>query len=131
MNSALEVVQGFYSAFGEGDMEKAFSFFSEDVEWRLVGPSTIPYFGTYSGIDGVKEFFAILDEHEQIDEFQPIEFLEGANSVTVLGKESCSSKASGKSFQTEWAEIFWVSDGKITRFLEYIDTVPMDAAYKT
>jgi len=130
MKSAMEVVQGFYSAFDNGEIEKAFSFFSEDIEWRLVGPSTIPYFGTYSGIDEVKEFFATLAEHEQINEFQPLEFLEGVHTVTVLGKESCSSKASGKSFKTEWAHIFSVNEGKITRFLEYIDTVPMDAAYK-
>lgn len=129
MKSSLEAVRSFYVAIGEANMEKLFSLLSEDIEWRLVGPSTIPYFGTYSGIEEVKKFFAILDKSERVDGFHPLEFLEGANTVTVLGRESCCSKVSGKSFQTEWAHIFTVYDGKITRFVEYTDTAPIAAAY--
>lgn len=130
MASALETVQGFYGALGEGNVETAFSFFSEDVEWRLVGSSNIPYFGTYHGIAGVQEFFSRHDEHEHIENLQPLEFLEGKNSVTVLGTETCRAKATNKTFDAEWAHIISVHEGKITRFLEYIDTAPMEAAYK-
>jgi ketosteroid isomerase-like protein len=84
-SAALDVVQEFYSFFRDGNMAKVFALLSEDIVWRLVGPTTIPYFGTYCGIREVKRFFAILDEYEQIDEFRPVKFLEGVNSVTVLG----------------------------------------------
>lgn len=130
MSSALETVQGFYGALDTGDVETLFSCFSEDVEWRLVGSSNIPYFGTYHGIKGVQDFFARHDEHEQIEALHVLEFMEGTDSITVLGTESCRAKHTNKTFQAEWAHIISVSDGKITRFLEYIDTAPMEAAYK-
>lgn len=131
MSSALETAQGFYGALGEGDMEKMFSFFAENVEWRLVGSTNIPYFGTYQGIEGVQDFFTRHDEHEQIEDLQILEFLEGNDAVTVLGTESCRAKHTNKTFQAEWAHIISVRNGKITRFLEYIDTAPMEAAYNS
>ena len=128
--NALELAHKVYENFGKGDLPGVLACLSPNIEWQLIGPDSIPYFGTYLGIEGVQTFFNKLFEHEEILEFVPEQFIDNANSVAVLGYERCRSKNSGKEFRAHWVQVFDVQDGLVVRWREYIDTAPMVEAYR-
>jgi len=68
----LEVVQGIYAAFGEGNMKKMASLFSED--WVGTVPESVPNSGTYHGANN---FIKIVEKNS----CSFARFFNGANSV--------------------------------------------------
>jgi ketosteroid isomerase-like protein len=128
--SVMEIVQKFYECFHADDYDSLYSLIDDDICFRLVGPKLIPYFDEYHGKAGVAEFVQRLSNSEDLDYFEPLEFLPGEDHVTVLGRERCVSKKTGKGFETQWAHVFFVKHEKIAKFIEYIDTFPMVRAYE-
>lgn len=126
----IDLVKKFYECFGKGDLPGVLQCLSANVKWKLVGPSTIPYFGEYTGTEGVRNFFANLFEVEDVLEFIPEQFIDGGDSVVVRGRERCRAKNTGKEFSVEWAQVFESKDGVITEWCEYIDTASIEDAYK-
>jgi ketosteroid isomerase-like protein len=100
--SAKELARRIYQCFGKGDLAGVLDTLSEDVVWELVGPHSIPYFGRYSGRDGVKDFFAALFENEEILEFLPEQFIGTGDTVAVIGRERCRAKRTGREFSVRW-----------------------------
>lgn len=126
------VVRDFYACIGSGDIPRALSLLSPDVMWRLHGPETVPYFGTFHGPEGVAEFFNTLDRVEQLDAFEPTEYIPASNGthVFVRGHETATSRANGRSFSSQWLHVFEVVDGRISSFEEFIDSAAVAAAYR-
>ena len=128
--SSVEIAHKFYSCFNSDDLDSLYLIVNYDISFKLIGPKSIPYFGEYHGKTGIVEFVQRWSDSEVLDYFEPLEFLPGKNHVTVLGHEKCFSKKTGKSFETQWAHVFILKNGKISKFIEYIDTFPMVRAYE-
>ena len=59
---------------------------------------------------------------DDIHAFEPREFIEAGEDVTVLGRESSTARDTQKPFETEWEHVFTVQDGKITRWRGFFNT---------
>ncbi|HEY6141006.1 MAG TPA: nuclear transport factor 2 family protein [Thermoanaerobaculia bacterium] len=125
----VDVVKQFYSSIASGDIPTMMSLLSPEISWSIAGPASVPYFGSYRGLKGVEEFFARLDEAEEINEFAPTEFFESGDTVFVRGAERCTSRKTGRSFSSAWIHIFHLTGGRIDSFEEFIDTAAVAAAY--
>jgi hypothetical protein len=114
------VIQQAYAAFGQGDIPAFLSLLTDDVEWSLPGPSVIPWAGTRHGQEGVTEFFSLIGETLEFEHFEPREFVAQGDTVVVLGYERSLVKATGRTFEQEWAHVYKLRDGKIAegRFIE-------------
>ncbi|MGH2598551.1 MAG: nuclear transport factor 2 family protein, partial [Dehalococcoidia bacterium] len=89
-----------------------------------------PLAGTRRGRDQVADWFAALDEAEEILRFEPREFFADGNMVLVLGFEQVRVRATGRTYENHWAFVFTVREGKITQLRAYHDTAAMAAAYR-
>lgn len=69
-----------------------------------------------------------LAESDDIQKFEPREFLEGPNHVTVLGWEQTQPRPNGKVFESEWVHVFTLRDGKVSRWIGTLDTAAYVAA---
>ncbi len=58
----------------------------------------------------------------------PDEFIDGGDTVVVLGKYSGTYKATGKSFRANFAHVWKVREGKAVRFVQYVDTLIVQRA---
>src|SRR5918998_5266448 len=116
----LDVVRRFYGAFGRGDIPAALDLLADDVEWTFRAPSVIPFAGTRRGREGVAEFFSLVGETLEFQQFEPREFVGQGDTVVVLGYERSLVKATGHRFEQEWAHVYTLRDGKIAtgRFFE-------------
>ncbi len=117
-NSA--VVRQAYEAFGRGDIPGVLDLLTDDVVWTLQGPSPIPFAGTHRGREGIAEFFSLVAEALEFEQFEPREFVAQGDTVVVLGYERSLAKATGRPLEQEWAHVYTLRDGKIAtgRFFE-------------
>ena len=128
MNTPIQLVQQAYAAFGRGDLEGILALCTDDVDWRFLASAGIPYAGRCTGKQQVKAWFGKLAESDDIQKFEPREFLEGPNHVTVLGWEQTAPRPNGKVFESDWVHVFNVRDCKISRWIGTLDTAAHVAA---
>ena len=87
----VAVLQQGYEAFGRGDIPAVLELLTEDVEWTMQGPSVISFAGTFRGREGIEEFFSLLDETVEFEQFEPRKFIGQGDTVVVLGRPVCLS----------------------------------------
>jgi hypothetical protein len=118
----VDTVQEAYAAVGRGDIPALLDLLTEDVEWALQGPAVIPFAGTRYGREGVAEFFSLLGETVEFQEFEPREFVAQGDTVVVLGFERNLIKPTGRTFEQEWAHVYTLRDGKVAKHRALEDT---------
>ena len=116
----VDVVQQGYEAFGRGDIPAVLELLTDDVVWTEQGPSVIPFAGTFRGREGIAEFFTLLDETLEFEQFEPRKFVGQGDTVVVVGYERSVVKQTGRRFEQEWAHVYTLRAGKIAtgRFFE-------------
>lgn len=122
MSTATEIVQQVYAAFGQGDVPAILSMVADDVDWEFVGSPGLAYAGNRRNHAGVADFFAAISRIDDIQAFEPREFLDAGTHVTVLGWEKATALDTGKDFESEWVHVFTVNDGKVTRWRGFFNT---------
>ena len=122
MRTALTVVQRVYEAFGRGDVAGILEMVAEEVDWEFVGSAALTYAGRRLNREEVADFFAAVARADEIHRFEAQEFIEAGEHVTVLGWESSTARDTGKSFQSAWAHVFTVRNGRITRWRGFFNT---------
>jgi len=126
----VQTVKEAYAAFERGDIPSLLNLVSEDVEWSLPGPSDIiPFAGEFRGREGVGRFFAALGGAEDVEIFEPQEFVAQGDKVVTTGRYRGRIKATGQADDIEFVHVFTVRDGRITNYRQYNDTAPSLAAY--
>jgi uncharacterized protein len=126
----VQTVKEAYAAFERGDITSLLNLVSEDVEWHMPGPSDIiPFAGEFRGREGVGRFFAALGGAEDVEIFEPREFVAQGDKVVVMGRYRGRIKATGQVDDIEFVHVFNVRDGRITNYRQYNDTAPTVAAY--
>jgi len=127
----VAVIQAAYAAFGRGDIAGVVDRVTEDVEWEGARGTAerLPFGGRHRGKGGVEQFFAALGEHVEFQSFRPKEFIAQGDRVVALGDYEARARKTGRSYRAEWAMVFTLRDGKVTRFEEYTDTAAVLAAF--
>jgi ketosteroid isomerase-like protein len=118
----LNAVKAVYAAFATGDIPTVLGSLSPDIAWTEA--EGFPYGGTYHGPRAVLEgvFMRLGSEW---DGFAAVadEFIDGGDTVVVLGKYSGKYKTTGKSMHVNFAHVWKMQDGKATQFIQYVDTL--------
>jgi len=124
-----QVVRDAYEAFGRGDIPALLALLDRSIEWTAVVGSRTPTSGTRYGPDGVATFFQQLAASIDFKRFEPREFIAQGDKVVTLGYYNGQAKETGRSFESEWAMVFTVRDGRIARFVEFADSAGLNHAF--
>ncbi|MBV8484750.1 MAG: nuclear transport factor 2 family protein [Verrucomicrobia bacterium] len=122
MSTALDVVRQGYAAFGRHDIPTLLKLVADEVDWQEICPGSLPYSGQRRNPAEVGEFFAAINQAEEITVFEPREFIEAGENVTVLGYLEGTARDTEQRFQTEWVHVFTVQNSKITRWRGFTNT---------
>jgi ketosteroid isomerase-like protein len=123
---STDIAKSLYASFRRQDAESVLDLFADDA--ILYGPTTskeiLPWGGTYNGRKGVKQFFKLLGEGLDIEQFDIIDFIGEREKVAVLGFIRGKAKMTQKSFETYFAHIIRVhrDNGKIVEFRSFNDS---------
>lgn len=126
----VQVVQEMFAALGRRDIAGVLDRLGDDIEWRIAGPSELPYAGIHRGRDEVARFFQTFGQAAEFEVFEPREYFSKGDKVVVLGYERQRIRATGRVVETEWAMVFEVRGGRITKFHNYVDTHAVAEAHR-
>lgn len=126
-----KLIQDTYAAFKRGDIAAVLNAMSDDISWFLPGPQDIPVAGRRRGRQQVSQFFATLAEMQETEEFEPKQFIAQGDLVVALGHYRWLIKSTGRRFESDFAHVFTVKNGKVVSFHEYFDTHAGVQAYSS
>jgi ketosteroid isomerase-like protein len=126
-----KIVQDVYGAFGRGDIQTVLNAMDDRVAWKPITGAAphVPHAGERHGKASVAEFFKILADAVRFDRFDPQRFVAQGDTVVALGRYTGVAKTTGKSFNSEWAMVFTLRNGKIEHFQEFTDSASVNAAW--
>jgi hypothetical protein len=128
--NSLAVVQHAYQSFQRGDVPAVLDVIADDIEWDTPKVVGAPFGGSYRGRAAVAGFFRELSAAEDVEVFEPREFITEGERVAAVVTYRSRIKATGRLNETTLAHLFTVRGGKITRFLELYDTAAVERAYQ-
>jgi uncharacterized protein len=122
MGEGLHVVQQAYEAFARRDIPALLNLVADEVDWKVVGPASLLHCSLRRNPTEVADFFTDLGSVEELTVFEPREFMEAGENVTVLGYLEAYTRDTNQKFQSEWVNVFTVQNGKITRYRGFSNT---------
>jgi uncharacterized protein len=126
----LEVIRNVYAAFGRGDLEGILARLDPQVSWRTPGPPDLPTAGLRHGVAAVREFFGLLLNTLDIQDFRPADFLAQDDKVVVLGTSREGPKGTGRLVDFRWVHVFRLRNGQIVEFEEPADVSALVEAFR-
>ena len=126
----IAIVQEAYNNFRTGNIPALLALLSDDVIWQLPVMENVPFSGKRTTPAGVGEFFALLGENEEPLRFEPRAMVAQGDKVVSLGYYQWRLKANGREFESDFAHVFTIRNGKVVAFQEYTDTAVCAAAYQ-
>lgn len=127
--TALDVAKKMYAALLEGDFDTVHAMLHDDCAIDFYGPSSIPYAGRYRGKEICKQFFSHVENDVIIHSFTQDEFIAGETQVAVVGHLILTAKSTGRQYESPYAHIIDVKDGKWVRFRDFADTATVAHAF--
>lgn len=122
-------IQSLYDAFKEGDVETVIGALDDGIEWTEA--TGFPTAGTFTSPQAVLEqvFGPLVTE---VPDFQaiPETFVAEGDQVVSLGTYTGTHAETGESFEARFAHHWTVQDGKVARFEQFVDTVPVQQAFQ-
>ena len=117
----IEIAKKGYAAFAAGDLETAMSDLDDNVEWVVLGNSTVS--GTYRGKAEVTELFAKVAE--QSFTTTPSRFLADDDIVVVLTQVTAGGESAPQ------VDVITFRDGKIVKAQGFGDTAMAERVFGT
>jgi uncharacterized protein len=123
---SIDTAKLLYASARRQDTESVLNLFADNA--MIHGPTSsikiLPWGGTYNGREGVKQFFNLLGEGLDIEQFDIIDFIAEREKVAVLGFIRGKARMTEKPFETYFVHIIKVdrSDGKIVEFRVFNDS---------
>jgi hypothetical protein len=126
-----KVVQDAYAAFGRGDIPTLLGYMTDDIHWRpVIGTAKhVPFSAEGKGKAHVAEFFKRVAASEDFQVFEPREFVAQGDTVVAVGHYRAVIKATGKTFESDFAMVFTLRGGKVATFREFTDSAGINAAF--
>jgi uncharacterized protein len=122
----IERLKEIYTAIQRQDTENLARLVAHDMEFEM--PQGLPWGGVHHGQDGMAAVTEIYRQHVEGAWAEPDEFFEGGGRVVALGRELGTVRATGASFEVEFAHVWGLAEGVPSRFRGYFDTAPILAA---
>ena len=121
---ARAVVDAFYKAYAERDIETVAQYIDDDVAWTISGPvDVLTFAGTYHGKAAVLDLMArLVPEVFQIFCFVPSTILVDDDRVASLNRLWARRTQDGRVISYRLAHFLRFKDGKVTENLSLIDS---------
>ena len=89
----------------------------------------IPYAGTWRGHADVARWLQTIFASVDVKVFEPQEMISARDKVVTTGTLQLVAKATGREIRSEFVHVITVTDGKWSRFRDFMDTAVAVAAF--
>ena len=136
MSDHLATVKAIYEAFGRGDIPALLEHVSDDVQWEAWADNTaqkagVGWMAPRRGKAGVAEFFQVVAEELDVQEFQVLSLMAGGDQVAAEFVISANLRKGGGNYRDEEMHLWtFGADGKVVRLRHYLDTAKHAAVWQ-
>ena len=124
-----QVVQAAYERFGAGDIQGMLEHLHDDVVIEFYGPQVIPYAGTWRGHHEVARWLQTIFASVDVKVFEPQEMISARDKVVTTGTLQLVATSTGREIVSDFVHVITVTDGKWSRFRDFMDTAVAVAAF--
>ncbi|MEV4607026.1 nuclear transport factor 2 family protein [Neorhizobium sp. LMR1-1-1.1] len=114
--TAGQVVQHYLDTFFRKDVNKTLECLTDDVVWKVQGASDVPTIGIRHGKDAVRAWMALFPENFEPLDFRVERIFENGDTAVVTGHFRHRILSTGKTFESDFAAICSVRDGKVSAY---------------
>ena len=93
-----KLVQQIYEHFKRGDIKALLNLLSVNIEWQLPEIENVPFAGKRRGHEEMGQFFESLVDTQEVQHFDPKEFIARGDKVVALGHYAWRVKSTGREF---------------------------------
>ncbi|HVE25912.1 MAG TPA: nuclear transport factor 2 family protein [Sporichthya sp.] len=111
-----------YAAVPAGDAETVMANIHPDIEVTYYGTADVPYAGDYTGAAGFGEFLTKVGETVDVVAMDPQLIIEQGDHLAVFGHLKFRTKKRGTDFESDFAHIIELRDGKWYRFRDFANS---------
>lgn len=124
--SNVDFVKGVYAAFAAGDVPKVLGSMHPQIQWtETAGYES--FGGVYRSPQAVLEnVFAKIPVGFESFSIDVERLIDAGNVVVMQGHYVAKGKGTGKSVRAAVAHVLEISDGKIVRFDQYVDSATIN-----
>lgn len=126
----VRTVQEIYATFGRGDIPALLKVVADNIEWMIASPPIVPHAGRRHGREEVAQFFPVLADTEEFKQFEPRDCMAEGDQVAVLGYLRSRVKATGRTNGNDWAMVWTLLEGKVTRIRTFEGAAAEVTAYQ-
>lgn len=127
----IATVNAYFDALGTRDLDRLVSFFAPDASWIVPGDRALtPWVGHRTGPDEIREFFTLFFDAAEPLAFEVQSMTDaGDGNLLVVGRFAYRFHGSGLEFDDEFVMRYTISDGRITAFRMFEDSLGLSRAY--
>ena len=125
-----DVIEALYAAMRAGDTDAVIGLLTDDVIMIVPGPPGVGGAGEWRGHDGARECFRRLGEGHVTERLEFLERIADGPFVVSRLHVAAVARATGRRFESDIVHLFTVTDGKVSRLLDFFDTAAIVAAYR-
>jgi len=129
--TAGQVVQHYLDTFFRKDVDKTLDCLTDDVVWKVQGAADVPTIGIRHGKDEVRAWMARFPDHFEPLDFRVERIFENGDTAVVTGRFRHRILSTGKTFESDFAAICSVRDGKVSAYNFIEDSYGLWKAFQT
>jgi ketosteroid isomerase-like protein len=122
------VMEG-YRLFQQGAIPELLQRYHEDAVWVQPETMHIPFGGTYRTRAGIAQLFTKLADAVDAIRFEPEQVIGEGDKVVVTGQATWRVKHNGAIYESPWAHVFSLRDGKVAELHAYFDSGAGERAF--
>lgn len=127
----IEATKRMYKAVPEGDGETAVSLMDPEIRIIYYGDKATPYAGEFHGIDGAVQFLTLVGENLIIPKIEAYTFIADGDDLAVWGHLWFQSRKSGREFDSDFAHIITLRDGKWLFFRDFFNSALASEVFRS
>lgn len=123
----VDLVKQVYASFATGDVPSVLAVFDPAIEWHeCKGMPFVKDDGVYIGPEAVvTKVFMNLPVYFDGFNVAVSEILGSDDKVVMVGHYQGTNKATGNAFKANATHVWTVKNGKLTHFIQAVDTVSL------
>ncbi|WP_369355109.1 nuclear transport factor 2 family protein [Streptomyces sp. cg2] len=129
--STRDTVENFLARLAAGDVDGVAALFAERVDWDVPGAVEVPWLGTRATRTEVADYFTTHPTYVTREEFVVERTLVDGAEAAVSGRFRSRVIRNGAAMESWFVLQLTVSDGEITRYRFYEDSLAIARAWAT
>ncbi|CAM3110210.1 polyketide cyclase [Mycobacterium intermedium] len=125
----IEATRAIYAAVPAGDVDTVLKHLDPEVRITYYGTEQIPYAGDYRGVEQALTFLATVGQTVEVLEMEPWKFIAQGDDLATWGRQRFRRLATGHEWESEFAHIISLRDGRWLYFRDFANSALALAAF--